>query len=111
MPEFDYESLLSRVDGDVQIVQVVIQSFIENEKPSWESIEQAMEQRDAQGLSRAVHKARGALATLGAIEATKIAAKLEQAALDGDMPACEGIWPSFASAWSKLVEELKQRAP
>ena len=102
----DVEQLRDQVaDDDELLVELIDLYFSERARQS-EEMEEALQSKDSDLLSRLAHTIKGSLGSLHAPIARSIAQSLEGAAKDGDMETCRSLLPLFESALNTLQAEL-----
>jgi HPt (histidine-containing phosphotransfer) domain-containing protein len=100
----DEESLLARVDGDLELLKEIIQEFLDERPNMVAAIRDALADKDAKAAERAAHSLKGALGVLGATSASEAALALEALGRGGDLTGSQ-------EAWDKLQEELDRLEP
>jgi len=100
----DEESLLARVDGDLELLKELIQGFLEERPNMVAAISDALAHEDAKATERAAHALKGVLGVLGATSASEAALALEALGRRGDLTGSQ-------EAWDRLEEELGQLEP
>ena len=74
----DEEALLERVAGDPAFLATMVGIFVADAPTRLDAIRAGLQQADAQGVERAAHSLKGALATMAADTAAAAASQLEQ---------------------------------
>jgi two-component system, sensor histidine kinase and response regulator len=82
---FDREAALTRVDGDLALLQELIRIFLDEFPRQLAEIREAIAAKDASRLSRAAHSLGGAVGNFGAEPAHEAALRLEAASARTDM--------------------------
>jgi HPt (histidine-containing phosphotransfer) domain-containing protein len=82
--QLDRVSLLSRVEGDRELLAEIIQVFLADAPQLVVAMGQALAQGDMHLLERSAHSMKGAAANLSALDAVKAASRLEQSAKNKD---------------------------
>ena len=93
------DELLERIDGDIEFIAELSDIFRKDYPRQLQAVGAFIRTGDAEGLKRAAHTIKGALANLSAVRASSIAADLEQI---GE----SGILTHAQEALSKLHDEL-----
>jgi CheY-like chemotaxis protein/HPt (histidine-containing phosphotransfer) domain-containing protein len=81
---FDPASVLSRLEGDNELVHIVFESFLADVPRQIQALKDLVESRDDAGSARQAHAIRGASANVGGESLQKLAAEMEKAADAGD---------------------------
>lgn len=95
----DKEALFDLVDEDAAFLKRLVDTFLSDCSSYMEGIRTAVEEQDAQALTREAHGLKGAVANLQAPSAQKAAHRLEVIGRSGDL---EGA----ASALDTLEQEI-----
>jgi len=95
---FDPGSVLSRLEGDNALVQVVFQAFLEDLPLQLQALKKLVADRDDAGSARQAHSIRGASANVGGESLRKLAAEMERAADAGD-------WRSVVTGMDELERQ------
>jgi HPt (histidine-containing phosphotransfer) domain-containing protein len=82
---FDRAALLERLMGDEELLDEVIDIYLEDIPPRIEAIRSCLEAGDAEGVVRQAHTIKGASANAGCDSLRDLAAKMEQAGKVGDL--------------------------
>ena len=82
---FDPQALLHRVDGNLTLLQELVDLFGTEVPGMLASIEQAIQQGSASDLEKAGHKIKGSMLQLSAHAAANIALQLEKSGQTGSM--------------------------
>ncbi len=84
-PSFDPEEVLSRVEGDRDLLREIVDLFVEETPGMLAEIRRCAGEGDAGGLERVAHRLRGTLLNFGARPAAEAALALEQMGRSGDL--------------------------
>ena len=103
---FDRASLLDRVDGDDELLAMVVDVFLDDAPQSLRAIQSAFEAADHAGLGLAAHALKGAAANISAEVVRAAAHDLEQAAQTGPASAIDAGVRRVQEAMSALVPVL-----
>lgn len=98
LSEMDLASALKRLGDDMELMEQIIQIFLEDAPGLVHSAREALARSDAPELRRSAHSLKGMMATLGATPGVNAAYRLEQCAAGGDL-----------SPASSLIHECGQR--
>lgn len=94
---FDPESLLDRIDGDIELLRELIEVFSQEGPRMMARIEEAIHQGSPKDLEKAGHKMKGSVLQFSAAAAAAVAARLEEKGRSGSVAGAE-----------PLVEQLRQ---
>lgn len=99
-------------DGDPDIIAEVGGLFLEHSPQKVESIMQAVESRDANGLKTAAHSLKSSSAIVGAMRLSEMSRELEMMgqsqALDGAEEKAERLKIEFMRVMMELEAEIKR---
>ena len=116
-PIVDPEALLSRLDGDAELLQQLIDIFLTESKPMLEEVADAVKRGDAGSLERAAHKLKGAISVFGAAKVVGAAQALEKMGKEWDLGEArhalrelEGQMAGLEAALGELRREACQRS-
>ena len=104
---FDRERLLEQLGGGEEMVQKLVQMFLEMLPNHLTELRNAATKGDHLALSRVAHMLKGAIANFGTGPAHAAAARLEQSAKKSDGPGIAPAKADFENQLDKLVGELK----
>jgi CheY-like chemotaxis protein len=96
---FDREAALARVEGDVELLEEIVELFLDEAPGLLTSIRESAGRRDGEGLERDAHKLKGSVGNLGAKRAYDAARELESIGREGDLAEAK-------SACDRLEEEI-----
>lgn len=104
--QIDREAALSRVGGDLELLQEIAQLFLEDETSMFEAIATAATDRNQKVLERAAHTLKGCVSNFGAPHAYEASLHLEKLGRAGDFePVAEGL-AKLTAALDELRPEL-----
>lgn len=103
---FDRAALLDRVEGDEELLAVMIQLYVEDAPRALETMRSALQQGDMHTLERAAHSLKGSSANLAANSAAEAAQRLEQDANRGDAAGAEANLAALESVLGRLLPAL-----
>jgi len=103
---FDRQRALSRVGGDIQLLQEIAVLFIEECPRGFAEIQAAVECGDAAKLERAAHALKGSVANFGARAAVDAAFRLEQMGRNRELTEAEPMLRVLEAALSAVCTEL-----
>jgi HPt (histidine-containing phosphotransfer) domain-containing protein len=105
---FDRQSMLERVDGDEEVMGMVLGVFIEDAPLTMQTLRQAVEQGDAAQIRLTAHALKGAAANISAEELRSGAHDLEMLGVANDLAAVPGVFQRVETAMSRLMPVLEQ---
>jgi len=82
---FDPASMLSRLEGDNELVQIVLETFLSDIPLQIEALKEHVKCGDHAGAARQAHSIRGAAASVGGESLPNLAAQMEKAADGGEL--------------------------
>ncbi|GEM_PF-2877625 len=106
----DFAQAAEMVDGDKDFYLELTEIFFGEYDNLRQSIEVAIQQKNAKELNQSAHTAKGALGNLCAISARDLASKLELMGVKANFDDAESIFASFCAAvdeYRKLVAEIR----
>ena len=106
LPTFDRPSLLERVDGDDELVTVLIQVFLDDAPRSMQAIDEAFAALDMPRLRLAAHALKGAAANISAETLRFAAGELERAAQEERVEDATVLVAQVRDALDALVPVL-----
>jgi CheY-like chemotaxis protein len=98
------DEALARVDGDEALLAEMVDIFREEFPDMMKAIEQAVAQRDADALSRAAHRLKGAVGNFSAQATFEAALRLETMGRQNDLAAVD-------ETYGELVQEIERLQP
>ena len=110
VPRFDRASALVRANGDVALLAELSTLFLEETPQTFGAIEAALAACDDVAVERLAHRLKGALLTLSAERAAKIALTLERMARTSSPAECEAVLGQLATELEHLTPELEALA-
>ncbi len=102
----DFPDLLERVDHDILFIAELTEVLREDCPRKLATIQERLEALDAQGVKRAAHGLKGALANLSAKPAAALAARLETLGDGGHLEEAHPLLPQLASEIERAIELL-----
>ncbi len=107
-PVMDVEGALKRLGNDLELLEQIIQIFLEDAPGLVHGARQALARGDAAELRRAAHSVKGMMATLGAQAGVTAALRLEQGAASGDLADASTLIHECGGRVSELAQLLQQ---
>lgn len=103
---FNKAAALLAMDGDEQLLETIIETFVDEYPKLMTQIRTALDQQDLPILRRAAHTLRGAAGTLGTESICSAALELELMGRDNDLARAEEVYASLDHELSRLHPEL-----
>lgn len=102
----DTESALDRLEGDIELLRELAQSFRENAEEMLARVRDACARRRAEDLRQAAHSLKGSAANLSALAVVAAAQQLEQLGVSGDANGCGDLLAVLETEMRRLDEAL-----
>ncbi|MEZ4435811.1 MAG: Hpt domain-containing protein [bacterium] len=109
IPVIDDQILEECYLGDDELIADVVQVFIEQKDDQVGGVTAAVKARDPGGISRAAHKLKGGLLTIGAAAASNAALELEKLGKNGDLGGADKALAALVREIDRLIVELRAR--
>lgn len=106
-PRFDRAAALVRANGDMALLAELVVLFLKETPQTLAAIELALAASDGVGVERLAHRIKGALLTLSAERAAKIALTLETMARSASTEECDKVLRQLAAELARLNPELE----
>jgi two-component system, sensor histidine kinase and response regulator len=103
---FNRQALLQRVEGDEELLEEMLDIFLEYTPQQLQEIRQALKSGDAPGLQGRAHSIKGAAASISAEAVREAAGQLEQAGKNHDLEQAGVILETLNREFSRLTETL-----
>ncbi len=103
---FDRSALLAHLDGDLQLLAVMVEAFFDDCPRYLSEARDALFRRDASGLARAAHRIKGAVANFFARRAFQAAERLENLGQQGNLTEAERICSHLEEETRRLQQGL-----
>lgn len=104
---FDPQALLHRVDGNLTLLQELVDLFGTEVPGMLAGIERAIQQGSASELERAGHKIKGSMLQLSAHTAAKLALQLEESGQAGSMEGTDVLLEKLTQEVNVLDKKLR----
>ena len=104
----DHSLALSRVGGDVELLQEIARLFLTDAPHMLNAIRTAIRAGDAHALERSAHAFKGCIANFGAKTATEIAFSLEQMGRNRDLSQASETFARLQAEQEAVETELQQ---
>ena len=104
---FDINALREMFDGDDEMVEQIAEIFF-GERPDWiKSLSEGLAAQDAEAVSRAAHRIKGALLNMEARPAANKAGQLEQEAKLGNLSNGMSLFAQIERDLENIESELR----
>lgn len=103
---FDAEGALNRLGGDQELLNELVQFFLEDVPVLLDQIRDGLRDGNAVLVERGAHSLKGLSANFGAQEAVDAALAVEQFGRDGDLSAAAAALPRLEQNVGTLLEAL-----
>jgi PAS domain S-box-containing protein len=107
---FDPEGVLSRMEGDNALAEIVFAAFLEDLPRQVQALKDLAECGDSAAAARTAHSIKGASANVGGESLRKLAAQMERAADAGDWRAVLASMDELDRQSGLLQEAIKHKA-
>jgi HPt (histidine-containing phosphotransfer) domain-containing protein len=102
----DRELALSRVGGDLELLQEIALLFLSDSERMLSEIEKAVSARDAKALDRAAHTLKGCVSNFGAQHLYEVSLALERMGRSGDLTNMESAFQLLKAEIGQLERDL-----
>ncbi len=106
-PALDRELALSRVGGDLQLLQEIAELFLGDSDRMMSEVDRAVELNDAKALDRAAHTIKGCVSNFGAQALYDAALTLERMGRSGDLTDLHPRYRTLQLEMAQLVTDLR----
>jgi signal transduction histidine kinase/DNA-binding response OmpR family regulator len=103
---FNREEALERIGGDEELLNEVVELFLDDYREIVSRIEEAAKGEDAENLERGAHNLKGALKNLSADASSEIAEELERCGRERDFGGVEDLFAELRIELEHLKKEL-----
>ncbi|HVW39251.1 MAG TPA: response regulator [Pirellulales bacterium] len=105
----DYRAALKRLCGDEQLLDDLVQFFLDDSPELLGEARAAIERHDAKALERTAHSLKGLASNFGAQETVSAAAALEEIGRNAELAGAESACQSLEWEVGRLTEVLQDR--
>lgn len=105
----DRAAALERVEGDVELLQELVELFLADAPERMAEIRSALAACDGEGLQQAAHSLKGAAANLSALALASVAKHLEDAGRRQDFVVAAQAYAALEAEVDRLQEALSAR--
>lgn len=103
----DRELALSRLGGDLELLQEIALLFLSDSERMLREIENAVLARDAKALDRAAHMLKGCVSNFGAQHLHDVSLALERMGRDGNLAGMEPAFEELKAEIGQLERDLR----
>ena len=103
----DETELLERVDHDLELLGELVALFLDDHPRQMESVRQAIDEQDFQGLERSAHTLKGVVGNLAGKRAFDAARQLEALGREGDLNNAMIVWRELDDELKALEQALQ----
>jgi HPt (histidine-containing phosphotransfer) domain-containing protein len=107
---FDYDALFERVEQDLDLLQEMVELFIDSSPQLLKEIETAVANGDGPMLAHSAHTLNGALQNMCAERCARIAQRLEACGQQCDIVQAGPLLEDLQDEWQPLQSALKENA-
>ncbi|WP_231740844.1 response regulator [Thalassoglobus neptunius] len=104
---YDWSVALENVAGDLELLETVLDAFLQEYPPLLEGIRSSIETDDFDSLSRNAHTLKGTLLSIGAVVPAETLLSLEESAKSKDSSRAKTLSDQLRSEFDKLIPILK----
>ncbi|MEW7292754.1 PAS domain-containing hybrid sensor histidine kinase/response regulator [Aquimarina sp. 2304DJ70-9] len=104
----DLSFLRKTFDNDHEIIQSVLQIFIEETPEDYNRLRNAIENQNGLLIKEVSHKLKSSFKTLGLQEESAILEKIEHLSKEGKLGEISELFLKLDQSYSKIIEEIKQ---
>lgn len=105
-PMLDRSALVSQFDGDVELLQRIVEMFLEDAETLLSGVRDSIERGDSHGLENAAHKLKGSVANFHASTVVDAAFRLETMGHEGDLSVAKEALAALEKEMHLLEPEL-----
>ena len=100
--------LRDRLCGDDELVETIVDLFVE-ECPAWlAEIVDAVEAADPERIRISAHTLKGAAGNLSAHALSAVASRLEHLSAEGNLPACSAVCAELSAECDRVLGSLRR---
>ena len=105
--EFNPELLRERLDGDEEMIGMILDIFQEDSSRIMEDIERAVMSGNTDDAGKFGHSLKGSSGNVGAIALQQVSAAVEKAGKDGDMESLRSLLADLKSTFHRTIQAIK----
>lgn len=99
----DLEEALDVVDGDVEILQAVVEMFLGEYGEQMVALGEALARQDAPDVERVAHRLKGVVGNVGGMAANELAGRLEAMGTEGDLGGASAALEDLKAEMERVV--------
>ncbi len=103
---WDRASMVNRMMGDEEMVEIIIRGFLADMPRQIESLRVYLEAGDVEGVERQVHTIKGASANVGGEALRALATELEQTGKAGDLESVKSRLDELDAGFEELNQTI-----
>ena len=103
---FNADEAIDRYDGDLEVLKMIIQSFIEETPGSIKAIATALNSGDGATAGAKSHALKGGASYIGAQRIQTMAMAMETAGKTGDLAAADQLLPRLKTEFERFRNEI-----
>ncbi|MBS1874552.1 MAG: Hpt domain-containing protein [Acidobacteria bacterium] len=103
----DRELALSRVGGDLELLQEIALLFLSDSERMAREIESSVQARDPKALDRSAHTLKGCVSNFGAQRLYELSLALERMGRAGDLTNVDPVFNQLKSEINQLESDLR----
>ena len=107
--EFDPEVLRGKLDGDQEMIGMVLDIFQEESTRIIKDIEKAVMSGDTEAAGKSGHSLKGSAGNVGAIALQQASAAVEKAGREGDEEALRTLLPELVNTLEGTIQAIKRQ--
>jgi PAS domain S-box-containing protein len=107
-PVYDQAGFFDRMMGDEEMVQTVVEIFLDDIPKQIESLKHSLEASDAKTARRIAHSIKGAAANVGGEALRELAGEIEKACQDGHFESVAECCPELEHQFNRLKEAIQK---
>ncbi len=108
-PVFDRKALLERLMNDEELLQLILEDFLEEAQGQLEQLRLLVESWDLEEARKVAHTLKGASGNVGAMIMRERASKLEEAIKREERGEAQGALKDLEEAWEEFLDYLGRR--
>jgi two-component system, sensor histidine kinase and response regulator len=106
---FDCDRLLNDIDNDIELINEIVNAFLEDTPPIIDRLNVSLESNDIDQVQKAAHQLKGSAANLGGMELSHWGSRIEQEAKLNNLEQCQSLFQPLCHAFEKLQNQLDKK--
>lgn len=107
-PIFDKELLYSRMSDDTELIEELVNIFLETVPNTMKEVKALIDDKDSKNLKRKAHTLKGSLANLSVLNASNLAYKIEESADEPSMGTAKLLYEKLETEMNTVYALLKE---